>query len=172
MNLQVQTLIVGVQGAGSLPQPLPAAFFRPLQLLVAMQAAGYPYQPPTLAQLRSGAPQPGWCLPALLFSASDEQAGGGAGSAAAPPTPAALHSTAKQLLGQWSYAAPVYTYTESGSWRCPGSINPSVVASQLDDARWGWTGHAWMEEGPSMHTCASAAELSSCAGGPEAVEAA
>ncbi len=72
--MQLQTLVAGFDG--EVQPPVAAVFFRPLQLLVALQAAGCPYQalPASLVSSRA-LPPPGWALPLLAFPQADPRPG-------------------------------------------------------------------------------------------------
>lgn len=139
---QVQTLVVGITDPQTFPAPapgttptpaaaaagfvavkaglklpLPASFFRPLQLLVAMQAAGQPYMPVTLAHTSRGCPPVAWCLPKVLFPGQEawveerqqQQQQEGASSSSRPPAPRVPltpgPSTAADLLSAWPFAS-------------------------------------------------------------------
>ncbi|KAL6761711.1 hypothetical protein V8C86DRAFT_3023717, partial [Haematococcus lacustris] len=152
-QLQVQTLLVGltcptpVEPCGTPPGPpshqftavqqalqlpLPSAVFRPLQLLVALQAAGQRYQPLTVAPGRPLRPPLAWCLPQLLFPDQEQEKLGGSCVAAEEVF---SKQEAARLVYSWPYLATVLIYSQEGAWRCRNSLTGAVAHGQVSLGR-------------------------------------
>jgi len=148
-KLQVQTLLVGITNhstfvddpsyAHKIKLPLPPSLFRPLQLLVAMQAAGVPYKPISIDDLDCRTVPSNWCLPGLLFAPEEQQKqqdgsgrSGSSSSSSGGRGGAALVAAFRQLLESCPFVAPVTHFTQAGTWKLAGSLTGAAAAQQLD----------------------------------------